>query len=141
MSLAIPAAVIDARLRIIPDKLNLIGIVISLPFLLQSKESLLIGLTGFAIGTGLLLLPVLLGHMGGGDLKFTATMGLFLGYGILPAVFIAVILAGLFGLTCITLKRKKIRDTMAFGPFLALGIIIVAGLINITAFKEGVMLF
>lgn len=124
--LAVSAAVIDARLRIIPNKLNLIGAIASLPFLLQSKESLLIGLTGFTFGVGLLILPVLLGGMGGGDLKFTATMGLYLGYGILPAIFISLLFACLYGLVLIATKRKKLRETIPFGPFLAVGVVVVS---------------
>jgi leader peptidase (prepilin peptidase)/N-methyltransferase len=60
-----------------------------------------------------------LGAMGGGDVQLTAAAGLLLGWAIVPAVFIAMIIGGVFG---VAVKISKKRAVICFGPFLSVGI-------------------
>jgi leader peptidase (prepilin peptidase)/N-methyltransferase len=85
-------------------------------------------LTG--LGTGLVFLAIaalgaLLFHaeaMGMGDVKFSVFMGLVLGLRpTLTAVFLGVILAGVAALGLVLLRRRTMRDSIAYGPFLAAG--------------------
>ena len=85
-------------------------------------------LTG--LGTGLVFLAIaalgaLLFHaeaMGMGDVKFSGFMGLVLGLRpTLTAVFLGVILAGVAALGLVLLRRRTMRDSIAYGPFLAAG--------------------
>jgi prepilin signal peptidase PulO-like enzyme (type II secretory pathway) len=85
-------------------------------------------LTG--LGTGLVFLAIaafgaLLFHaeaMGMGDVKFSVFMGLVLGLRpTLTAVFVGVILAGVAALGLVLLRRRTMRDSIAYGPFLAAG--------------------
>ncbi|HEY4686657.1 MAG TPA: A24 family peptidase, partial [Candidatus Subteraquimicrobiales bacterium] len=58
------------------------------------------------------------------DVKFTALIGLFLGGYVLLALFLGSLIGSVYGITLILLKRIKKRDTIPFGPFLALGALI-----------------
>lgn len=118
-------SIIDLEHRIIPDKLNLVGAIGGLFFILLSEPGIFTGLLGLMIGGGLMLALAFLsrGGMGGGDIKLTAVMGLFLGWqGVLLAVFIASVLGSIIGILCNLNKGKKIgKAAIPFGPFLSLG--------------------
>lgn len=60
--------------------------------------------------------------MGGGDIKFAPVLGLMLGFpGILFALWLAAISGGLIALALVIAGRKGRKDTIPFGPFMALG--------------------
>ncbi len=62
-----------------------------------------------------------------GDVKLTIFLGIILGYPeIVIVLFLAFISGGLFAGILLALKKIKRKDTIAFGPYLAL-----AGLITI----------
>jgi leader peptidase (prepilin peptidase)/N-methyltransferase len=88
-------------------------------------------LTG--LGTGLVFLAIaavgaLIFHaeaMGLGDVKFSAFLGLILGLRpTLAAVLMGVALAGVVALVLVLLRRRHLRDSIAYGPFLALGALV-----------------
>ena len=57
--------------------------------------------------------------LGGGDVKFVAAAGLFLGFArIIPATLYGTILAALTGLALIALKKIGRKDKMPLAPFL-----------------------
>lgn len=128
-SVLIPATVIDLKYKIIPDKLNLTGFILGLPFIFESKEVFFSGAIGFFAGGGLLLLIAVLsrGGMGGGDIKLAAVMGLLLGWKyLIVALFLAFIAGGTVGIMMILLKMKKMKEAVPFGPYLALGAVVAA---------------
>lgn len=60
--------------------------------------------------------------MGLGDVKLVATMGLFLGRGLAPAVLIALLTGSLVGIAIMIRRGAGARkSTIPFGPFLAFG--------------------
>jgi prepilin signal peptidase PulO-like enzyme (type II secretory pathway) len=74
-----------------------------------------------AVGFFLFLIVVTRGKgVGWGDVKLVGLMGLFLGF---PGLVIALILAFLTGATTgvilVLLRKKRLVDQIAFGPFLA----------------------
>lgn len=82
---------------------------------------------GFLLGSVLFLLVYLISRngLGGGDVKFMAATGLYLGLnGILPAILYGSVLAALFGLALILLKKMGRKDTIPLIPFLYAGILI-----------------
>jgi len=84
-------------------------------------------LLGLLTGGGLFLLIYLVSKkgLGGGDVKFMAAAGLYLGFaGTLPAILYGTVLAALTGLTLILLKKIDRKDTMPLVPFLFVGIMI-----------------
>ncbi len=58
--------------------------------------------------------------MGGGDVKFVSTLGLWLGGGLFPAIFTAAIFAAVFTLPLV-LKSGDVKIKIPFGVFLSIG--------------------
>jgi leader peptidase (prepilin peptidase) / N-methyltransferase len=87
------------------------------------------GLIGVVVGGGILYL-VAWGYkaysgidgLGGGDIKFLAMVGAFLGVrGALATLILGSLLGSMLGIFLITLRGKKAGTAIQFGPFLALG--------------------
>lgn len=77
-----------------------------------------------ALGGGLLFLfiAVLTGGMGGGDVKLTFVLGLWLGVtATLEMLFIAFVLGGISGAALLIFGKKGCKDAIPFGPFLCTG--------------------
>ncbi len=78
-----------------------------------------------AAAAGGLLFCVALAYpkgMGLGDVKLTATMGLFLGRAVAPAVLVALLAGSLVGVALLIRHGARARKmAIPFGPFLALG--------------------
>ncbi len=78
---------------------------------------------GGAIGFAIFLLIALVsrGGMGWGDVKLAALIGLATGF---PLVFLAIIMAAILGgivaVALLIAKKRNRRQTIPFGPFLAL---------------------
>jgi len=82
---------------------------------------------GFLVGGGLFLFVYLISKqgLGGGDVKFMAAAGLYLGLnGVLPVILYGSVLSALVGITLILLKRIERKDAMPLAPFLYIGIIV-----------------
>ena len=83
---------------------------------------------GFAVGGGVFLFLYLVsrGGLGGGDVKFIAAAGLYVGLNnIFPVMLYGTVLAGLTALTLLLLKRIKRKDSLPLAPFLYIGILIL----------------
>ena len=128
------AAILDYKAKRIPNKLILAMIaawvIIITPKLFFDTDTTVMlmadAVLGFAIGGGLLLLVYLISRkgIGGGDVKFMAAAGLYLGYyGILPAMLCGTIAAALVGFALILLKKIGRKDTIPLVPFLYAGIL------------------
>ena len=68
--------------------------------------------------------------MGGGDIKFAAVLGLMVGFpGILIALWVSVVGGGFIAIGLILARRKTRKDSIPFGPFMAMGaaVVLVAG--------------
>ena len=129
------AMLFDIRQRRIPNTLVLAmftgWMLLILPELfLDTQAGLLLladSMLGFLLGGGIFLSVYLLSRrgLGGGDVKFMAAAGLFLGFGAtLPAILYGTVLAALSGLVLIALKKIKRKDTIPLAPFLLAGIMI-----------------
>jgi len=129
------AMVMDILTKKIPNKLVLVMFVVwlllILPLTLYDTEIgirvLTDSLLGLLAGGGLFLLVYLINRkgLGGGDVKFMATVGLYLGFAnILPAILYGTVLAALFGAVLLLLKKIGSKDTMPLAPFMFVGIMI-----------------
>jgi len=82
---------------------------------------------GGGIGFGIFLLIAIVsrGGMGWGDVKLAALIGLATGF---PLVFLSIImgaiLGGIVAVALVIAKKRKRRQTIPFGPFLALAAMI-----------------
>jgi len=127
--------VIDLEHGLILNKVVYPSMVIALLLALlpQSRLTLMIepGIAsvalGGAIGFGLFLLIALVsrGGMGWGDVKLAALIGLATGF---PLVFLSIImgaiLGGIVAVALVIAKKRKRRETIPFGPFLAVAAMI-----------------
>lgn len=63
--------------------------------------------------------------MGGGDVKLAFLIGLFNGFPFsVLAIFLGFLLGAVFSISLVFLRRKTIKDTVPFGPFLILGSVV-----------------
>ncbi|MDP2650691.1 MAG: prepilin peptidase [bacterium] len=144
-------AVIDLRLGIIPDKLNLLtatsGLIIAgltyfgnnpdfsflgsyaLLFQLEAGNFWLYRLAGVAFGLILFGGIYLLTRgkaMGLGDVKFAGALGILLGWpDAALALILAFIVGGFLAAPLIIAKRKGMKDALPFGPFIVIGVTLV----------------
>lgn len=125
-SILIVVAIIDYRYQIIPNVINIFGLVCGLFFHVinfSSFSNLLQYLSGFLIGGGVLLLIAIVtnGAMGGGDIKLMFVLGLWLGWKhTLLTLFLSFFLGGLISILLILFKIKGRKDMIPFGPFIVL---------------------
>lgn len=124
----------DAIHMLIIDQVVWLGVALVIVFHLISKSTDVSWLSvlpdfgiGLAIGLGVPLALMLMGRgrwMGEGDVMVGALIGLFLGYpNIIVAYVLAFILGSLYGVGLIIFSQKKLKDAVAFGPFLVIGTI------------------
>ena len=93
-------------------------------FTISPAESLV----GLLIGGGFFTAIVLASNgkwMGGGDIRMGLLLGALLGWqGFLIALFIASFSGSIVGIAQVIQKKKKLKSTLPFAPFLAMGGII-----------------
>jgi leader peptidase (prepilin peptidase)/N-methyltransferase len=115
----------DLELRIIPNKVLLVGSAIGAGILAVSDPGALPEHIAAGFGAGLILFLAAMAYPGGmgmGDVKLAAAMGLFLGVGVIPALLIALLAGSVVGIAIIARKGAAARkQAIPFGPFLALG--------------------
>lgn len=142
MGALIACTFIDLDHWILPDKITLPGILVGIGASAvnawftaggDSLEPVLYGvlysLAGFLVGGGILWLVAWayklysgIDGLGGGDIKFLAMVGAFLGVrGALATLVLSSFLGSFLGLLLIAFRGKKGGTAIQFGPFLALG--------------------
>jgi prepilin signal peptidase PulO-like enzyme (type II secretory pathway) len=120
---------IDLRLSVIPDQLNLFLVLLGAALLVGDFSSLSSRVIGGGLGLAIFGLIVLASRgrgMGVGDLKMAGALGFLFGW---PKVVLvlgsAFVLGGIFSAILLALKRKSLKEAIPFGPFLALAGVIV----------------
>lgn len=124
VGISVPATVIDLRHRIIPDRLNLAGLLLALPLAAWPPGRMNDCLWGFLAGGGTLLAIALLsrGGIGGGDVKLAAVLGLILGLRLTAAaLFLSFVAGSVAGLALVAARKAGMKDAIPFGPFLGAG--------------------
>jgi leader peptidase (prepilin peptidase) / N-methyltransferase len=115
----------DLEQRLIPNKILLVAAVLGVAIVAATDPASLPERAIAAIAAGGLLFLAALAYprgMGLGDVKLAATMGLFLGRNVAPALFVALLAGSLVGLAMIARHGAAARKrAIPFGPFLALG--------------------
>jgi leader peptidase (prepilin peptidase)/N-methyltransferase len=115
----------DLDRRIIPNKALIAGAVICLAIAIPTDPGGVPERLIAAAAAGTLFFLIVLaapGGMGLGDAKLVATMGLFLGRAVAPAILAGLLAGSIVGLALIATQGTQARKmTIPFGPFLALG--------------------
>ena len=124
--LLVPITLIDLDHRIIPNRLMLLGTVVSLAILgLTDPGAIPEHLIAAVAAGGFLLIAALAypGGMGMGDVKLAAVMGLFLGRDVGPAMLVALVAGSVVGAVIIARvgAQEGRRTAIPFGPYLAFG--------------------
>jgi leader peptidase (prepilin peptidase)/N-methyltransferase len=115
----------DLERRIIPNKILVVAAVLGAVIAAVADPGSLPERAIAAAAAGGLLFAAALAYprgMGLGDVKLAATMGLFLGRNVGPAILVALLAGSLVGLAMIARHGASARkQAIPFGPFLALG--------------------
>ena len=141
VSLLVLVALIDIDRGLILNKLmfpSIIALLVLAPFwtelglsrsFLGSDGLLGTSLNSILSGLGAFLLFLIIAMiypqgMGGGDIKLSGVIGLLVGFpGSLIALWLAAVSGGVASIGLIAMRKMGRKDTMPFGPFLALGAI------------------
>lgn len=130
------AFVIDYRLKIIPNRLNLTIFEVGLAYtFLEGIININIAidmLLGMVAGAGIFLFITLVGGliagkeaMGFGDVKLMGGLGLFFGWRTIIIIsLIAFLLGAIVGITLMLRKKKKSDEYIPFGPFIVISAVI-----------------
>ena len=90
------AAALDVRTRRIPNALVLVGLMLGLG-IASFEASLTTALSGAAVALGVGIVPFALRALGGGDVKASIVVGLFVGpTGVLKALLLTALLCGAY---------------------------------------------
>lgn len=135
---------IDLEQRLIPNVITIAGIVIGLSSALFLRRPVFLdSVLGILICGGFLYLGGLLGGylfhkpnaMGGGDIKYAAMIGSFLGWeNGFWAVYVATVAATMYGVIVLLKHRGEKGREICFGPFLAGGAVLILLLGNAYVF-------
>ena len=121
---------IDAYTQTIPPALNIIlGVLGLFSILTMPGISVIERVIGFfCISVPMFLIVLLVpGGFGGGDIKMMAASGILLGWrGNLAAFFIGLIIGGIYGAFLLISGKKGRKEHFAFGPCLSIGIFVSA---------------
>lgn len=124
ISCLIVISLIDYKTQIIPD--GLVGVIAvsgALYNLLYAPQGIMDMLLGGAIGFAVMLLIFVIsrGGMGGGDVKLSTAVDLWLGVeGTLLFLLLAFIIGGVISLLLLVSGLKSKGDAIPFGPFLCI---------------------
>lgn len=132
----ISVVIIDYKLQIIPNRLNLtmfeIGLIFTFFYGFTDAAISINMLLGMLAGGGIFLAITLLGGlvygkeaMGLGDVKLMGALGLFFGLtNIIIVALLSFLIGAILSIMLITFKIKKIDEYIPFGPFIVIGALI-----------------
>ena len=124
--------VIDYRLQIIPNRLNLtifeIGLVFAFLYGLSNVAITINMLLGMIAGAGIFLLITLLGGafygkeaMGFGDVKLMGALGLYFGLSnIIIITLVSFLIGAILSIILLVTKLRKTNEYIPFGPFIVI---------------------
>ena len=126
------AFIIDYRLQIIPNRLNLtifeIGIIFAFIYGLSNVAITINMLLGMLAGGGIFLIITVLGGlfygkeaMGFGDVKLMGALGLFFGLSnIIIITLVSFLIGAILSIILLLTKLKKSNEYIPFGPFIVI---------------------
>ena len=130
VSLLIVISIIDLESKYVYSSTTIVGVLLAIIYIIiggcLGEVRILNNLLGGLIGYGIIFLIIILtGGMGEGDADIAGICGLFVGIkGVLVALFLAIILGGIFASIVLILKIKDRKSEIAFGPYIAIGTLI-----------------
>ena len=126
------AFIIDYKLQIIPNRLNLtifeIGIIFAFLYGLSNVAITINMLLGMITGAGIFLLITLVGGamygkeaMGFGDVKLMGALGIYFGFSnIIIITLVSFLIGAILSIVLLIIKAKKTDQYIPFGPFIVI---------------------
>lgn len=116
----------DLKERIIPNWINIILLGYGIFVTIFDYENLVSHLLGFfLVGGTMLIIAIITKGFGMGDVKYMFVIGLILGLNSgVAGLACGVVIGGLYSGIGLALKKLKMTDHIAYGPFLVVGSII-----------------
>ena len=126
------AFVVDYKLQIIPNRLNLtlfeVGIIFAFLYGLSNVAISINMLLGMFAGAGIFVLITLIGGvvygreaMGFGDVKLMGALGLFFGFSnIIEITLMAFLIGAILSIALLVTRIKKSSEYIPFGPFIVI---------------------
>ena len=123
-SILIIIAFIDLDTMIIYDRFHVLILMLGfIEAFIFKKNFLHLILASFVVSVPLLIVALVTGGMGGGDIKLMFVSGFYLGVRrILVGFIVSVIVGGSYGIYTLVTKKHSGKDAIPFGPFLCLGL-------------------
>lgn len=124
--------VIDYKLQIIPNRLNLtifeVGIIFAFLYGLSNVAITINMLLGMLVGGGIFLLITLAGGifygkeaMGFGDVKLMGALGMYFGFSnIIIITLVSFLIGAILSIVLLVSKIKKSNEYIPFGPFIVI---------------------
>ncbi len=125
-SVLIAVSFIDVKFRIIPNTIVLPFTIIGLGLSIFTNTGRWWHPLAFAAGAFIFMLIINLIYpkgMGMGDVKLSLMVGAFLVKNVIIGLFMGFLAGAIFGLVII-IKKRKLGQTIPFGPFISIGSII-----------------
>ena len=128
----ISAFIIDFKLQIIPNRLNLtifeVGLIFAFIYGLSNVAITINMLLGMCVGAGIFLLITLLGGlfygkeaMGFGDVKLMGALGLYFGLSnIIIITLVSFLIGAILSIFLLITRIKKTSEYIPFGPFIVI---------------------
>ena len=123
--LLLAIAMIDLDTMTIPDGLNIGIFLVCFVLVIIREMNIFESIIGmFCISLPMFLSNLVIPHsFGGGDIKLMFVSGMILGWKYsLLAIFIAILIAGIYCIYLILKRKVDKRTHIAFGPYLSIGI-------------------
>jgi leader peptidase (prepilin peptidase) / N-methyltransferase len=120
---------IDLEFKLIPNVIVLPAAVIGLAAMIALEPARWYEWLGASLGSAAFLFVVAaiyerirgVSGLGMGDVKLALCMGAFLGWSVIPALFIGFVLGAVVGIVIMARHKGDMKTAIPFGPFLAVG--------------------
>lgn len=133
-AIVVSAALVDYKLKIIPNYLVLTGLgaraiiyVFEMFFSSDLKQIIISDLIGLALGFGIFAIVSIITKqaLGFGDAKLFAVVGLTLGsFGTYSVMFTSVLVSAVISIALLIFKKRGRKDSIPFGPCIYIGYIL-----------------
>ncbi len=125
-SVLVAVSFIDIDLRIIPNTIvipfTIVGLALNI-YLNPTKWWMPLAFSAGAFAFMLIINLIYPKGMGMGDVKLSLMVGAFLVKSVIAGLFLGFLVGAIFGVAVI-IKKRKMRQTIPFGPFISIGSII-----------------
>ncbi|MCL2024857.1 MAG: A24 family peptidase [Coriobacteriia bacterium] len=123
-------AIVDARTHTIPDMLWIVVALLGIARVIAGQLTWQDAVLGaFIVSVPLFAIAYFTDGFGGGDIKLMFAAGIYLGATIVVLAFaLGTVLAAFVGIVLLLARRTTRKSAIAFGPYLAIGIAVMATL-------------